>query len=451
MPKKSKTSSLHTSLKKRSLWQRPWVYLGLLLFITILFFVLLQVTPLRTTLLSPLIVRIQRWINPPAQNAFIPQQQDLVQTAAAATMQALLPIASPQPVPEQTSTPQSPAQQALPSPTSIPSLQASPAPPLPPVPDQAFIDGVVLEYQQFNNCGPVNLAMLLSFWGYPTTQKDTAPVLKSLDEDRNVGLDEMLTYLEEHTGLRAVIRYGGRMETVQQLVAAGFPVLIERGHTSPKDGWMGHYSLVTAYDNPGQFVRVPDSLLGNIHLDYAEFQRDWDQFAGIYLLAYPPEREVEALALLGPDADLAVNLENAARFYAAQASSSTGLDAFFETFALGTIYTLQEDYPAAAQTYDSAWALYAQLQPAQRPWRMLWYQFGPYESYYAMGRYADLRTLARQTLDDSYVDSLPETWYWAARAALAMQDLDAARFNLQKALDWWPDWPKALELRSAVH
>ncbi len=177
MPKKSKTSSLHTSLKKRSLWQRPWVDLGLLLFITILFFVLLQVTPLRTTLLSPLIVRIQRWINPPAQNAFIPQQQDLVQTAAALPCKPSSPLPHPN-LFQNKLRPQSPAQQALPSPTSIPSLQASPAPPLPPVPDQAFIDGIVLEYQQFNNCGPVNLAMLLSFWGYPTTQKDTAPVLK---------------------------------------------------------------------------------------------------------------------------------------------------------------------------------------------------------------------------------------------------------------------------------
>ena len=444
--KTPKPDQLSRRLRQDSIWRRPWPYLGILAALGLLAFAAWQLPGVRNRLM-PLWLRLYTSLNPPGQTAFVPQEQDQVATAAAATMQALIPSPSEMPATLYATPEPSP----MPVNTPLPLPSPTPWPELPPPPERALIEGVVLEYQRFNNCGPVNLGMLLSFWGYPTTQDNTAPVLKSLDEDRNVGLDEMLAYLQANTSLKAVIRYGGRMEDVQQLVSAGFPVLIERGHTSPKDGWMGHYSLVTAYDNPGGFVSVPDSLLGNIRLDYAEFQRDWDQFAGIYLLAYPPEREAEALALLGPDANPALNLENAAAFYSERAANSNGLDTFFETFALGTIRGLQGDPLAAAQAYDAAWAHYAQLPVEQRPWRMLWYQFGPYEAYYATGRYADLRALARQTLDDSYVDSLPETWYWAARAALAMGDLDAARFNLQKALDWWPNWPAALELQSAVH
>jgi hypothetical protein len=42
-----------------------------------------------------------------------------------------------------------------------------------PIPVKVVLGGIVHEYQQFNNCGPANLAMALSYWGWQGDQRDT--------------------------------------------------------------------------------------------------------------------------------------------------------------------------------------------------------------------------------------------------------------------------------------
>jgi len=194
-----------------------------------------------------------------------------------------------------------------------------------------------LEYQTFNNCGPANLSMDLTYWGWPTTQDVTKAGLRTHEDDRNVMLSEMRDFVIEKTNLSALIRYGGTIDTIKSLLSQGYPVLLERGHTDPEDGWMGHYSIVTAYDDAKQTVRIPDTLLGMMNLGYDELMRDWAHFDGIYLVVYPPEREAEVLALLGPDADPAVNLQNALDQVTARIQQVSGRELFFAWYSRGSI------------------------------------------------------------------------------------------------------------------
>jgi len=179
-----------------------------------------------------------------------------------------------------------------------------------PVPASFALEGMGLEYQTMNNCGPANLSMNITFWGWPTNQHITEDALKTHKDDRNVMLQEMLDYAEAKTSLKGLLRYGGDMEIIKRLLSNGFPVLLERGHTDEAQGWMGHYSIVTAYDDSTQTVQIPDTLLGMMSMTYAELESDWWHFDGIYLVVYPPDREAEVLALLGEDADPAQNLQN---------------------------------------------------------------------------------------------------------------------------------------------
>jgi hypothetical protein len=56
---------------------------------------------------------------------------------------------------------------------------------------------------------------------------------------------EMTDYVETQTDLKVMSRVGGRLDLLKRFVAAGFPVIIEKGFEGPKfDGWMGHYELV---------------------------------------------------------------------------------------------------------------------------------------------------------------------------------------------------------------
>ena len=177
-----------------------------------------------------------------------------------------------------------------------------------PVPASFALDGMGLEYQTMNNCGPANLAMNLTYWALPTNQSITETAIKTHKDDRNVMLQEMLDYTEANTDLKAQLRYGGDIELVKRMLSAGFPVLIERGHSDEDDGWMGHYSIVTAYDDATQTVTIPDTLLGMMNMSYADLERDWWHFDGIYLVIYPADREREVLSLMEKDSDPVENL-----------------------------------------------------------------------------------------------------------------------------------------------
>jgi tetratricopeptide (TPR) repeat protein len=79
---------------------------------------------------------------------------------------------------------------------------------------------------------------------------------------------------------------------------------------------------------------------------------------------------------------------------------------------------------------------------------MLWYQFGPYESYYHVGRYDDVIALADATL--ATARNLEESYYWRGRARLAQGNTDGARSDFKKALHYHEGWAPALEALASL-
>ena len=425
---------LKKSLGKRSLWRKPCPYLAILVAFALLGFVAMQI-PAVEIRVQNLYSDIYYRFNPPSENVFDPSQQGTLDASVLASLTAMAPTQTP--VPEQTPTPEGdPAQ---------PTATSEPTPTLAPVPAAFDLDGMGLEYQSFNNCGPANLSMNLTYWGWPTTQAVTKAGLRTHEDDRNVMLSEMRDFVIEKTSLSALFRYGGTLDTVKRLVSNGYPILLERGHTDPDNGWMGHYSIVTAYDDARQTVRIPDTLLGVMTLGYDELMLDWAHFDGIYLVIYPPEREAEVLALLGPDADPARNLQNTLDQVTARIPQVSGRELFFAWYSRGSILVEMQNYIEAAQAYDQAFAIYAELPAGERPWRMTWYQVGAYPAYYYTGRYQDCLDLAMQTLSNKRSPELPESWYWAGRAAAALQMTDDANSYYRKALEYHPGWALPLE------
>jgi tetratricopeptide (TPR) repeat protein len=106
----------------------------------------------------------------------------------------------------------------------------------------------------------------------------------------------------------------------------------------------------------------------------------------------------------------------------------------FSWFNVGTSQTSLGRHAEAAAAYDKARQL-------GLPYRMLWYQFGPYESYFAVGRYEDVIALADATL--ATARNLEESYYWRGRARLAQGDPAGARSDFQAALRFHEGWPPA--------
>lgn len=324
----------------------------------------------------------------------------------------------------------------------------TPGPTYTPIPEQVLLTGIRHEYQKFNNCGPATLAMMLSFWGWEGDQRDTAAFLKPAAQDRNVMPYEIVNYVEQKTEFRAIVRVGGTIDILKKFIAVGIPVMIEKGLDDSKQGWMGHYQLLAGYDDGPQQFNAYDSFAGDFNggktlpVTYATIEEYWRHFNNTFLILYPPNKAEDVAAILGSHLDETSNLLSAAEESSLDIFRLSGRDLFFAWFNRGSSLRLLSDYAGAAQAFDEAFNVYANLDKNDRPWRILWYQTGPYFAYYFTGRYYDVLNLADQTLD--IVNNLEESYYWRALAKEALGDRDGAIADLRASLEVHPDFEPSL-------
>ncbi len=379
---------------------------------------------------------IQYALSPPEEAVFIPQQQEKLFTLTAVSSPTAPPATA-------TPTEATVGQQATDRP--LPSNTATQMPT--PLPESVSLTGVRHEYQTWNNCGPTNLSMALSFWGWPGNQAASAAYLKPNPRDKNVMPSEMAGFIEMQTEFNALVRVGGNIEVVKRLVSAGIPVILEKGFEGPNfEGWMGHYVTVTGYDDAlGQFT-TQDSFLGpDVQVDYAVIETFWRAFNFTYIVVYPQDREVEIRTLLGPQYEEEASVRLALDLASQEIYTLAGRDQFFAWFNRGTNLVALQDYAGAAAAYDAAFDLYAALPEEERPWRMMWYQTGPYWAYYYTARYNDVIGLATTTLDAMSEPVLEESYYWRALAREALGDVDGAIKDLQISLEHHPEFSPSME------
>lgn len=384
-------------------------------------------------------------INPPQAVIFNPSEStpDEIATAVKATMNALV---SPTPV-INTPTPQS---TLAPTPTRMP------------LPPSIYLAGTRTEAQMWNNCGPATLSMALSFWQWTGgNQEDTAAILKPNPRDKNVMPYEMLDYVNNHTDLRAIMRMGGDLYTIKALLNAGFPVLVEKGFEPENlaaEGWMGHYNLVIGYDDAKQEFTTQDSYLLTLldsadrpsakgfKVSYDDMIKNWRAFNNVFIVIYTPYLENDVLNALGSLADETASYRIAAELAAAEAASLTDpRDQYFALYNLGTSLVKLADYGGAAIAYDKAFAIYPSIDNIYRPYRMLWYQTGPYYAYYYTSRYQDVINLATTTLDAESEHVLEESYHWRAMAKLQLGQQEAAITDFNNALRVHPGFSPSYE------
>jgi tetratricopeptide (TPR) repeat protein len=185
---------------------------------------------------------------------------------------------------------------------------------------------------------------------------------------------------------------------------------------------------------------VQDSLLNpDLRMSYAELGEGyWRDFNFVYIMVYAPEREAELLALLGERADETASYRLAEKRALEESQTLTGREQFFALFNLGSSRVGLQDYAGAAQAYDQAFAIYSRLSEDMRPYRLMWYQDGPYAAYYHTGRYEDVIELANTTFGWVGKQVLEESFYWRGMAYLATGQTNHALYDFQKAAELNP-------------
>jgi tetratricopeptide (TPR) repeat protein len=306
------------------------------------------------------------------------------------------------------------------------------------------------QHGRYNYCAPANLAMALSFWGWEGNQDVVGPVIKPDKMDRNVMPYEMVDYIESQTDLSVVDRVGGDLDTIKRFLAAGYPVLVERGvYLRDLTGivsWMGHYQVITGYDDVGGYFITQDSYLQpDYQVPYDEMLEHWRAFNYTYLVIHPPEEGETVMALLGPDADEKTNYENAALKASNEVFGLTGIDQYFAWYNRGTNLMRLQDYAGASAAYDEAFAMYPKIPEAERPWRMLWYQTGPYFAFFYAQRYWDVLYLADGTLNAMQGErNLEESYYWRGMAKAALGDTHGATQDFLTSLEYHKGFEPAI-------
>jgi tetratricopeptide (TPR) repeat protein len=382
----------------------------------------------------------------PSSTTVQPSSQSLAEPTAAATRTR--PAVAPTAAATSSTARPAASRTATSAPTPSPTTTRPPPTFTPTLPPAIRLTGLTHAWQTWNNCGPATLAMNLSYFGSRATQAEIAATLRPFKDDKNVNPGELAGYARAQ-GLRAQARVNGSPEMLRQLISAGIPVLIEAWYEpKPNDG-MGHYRLLVGYDDAAREWIAYDSYdshgvvkgqpYAGIRLPYVEVARDWPVFNRTYLLIYEEARAAAVEQVVGGDLDEAAMWARA--LAAAEAEVAQQPDDPFAWFNLGTDLTALGRFDEAASAYDRSRQL-------GLPWRMLWYQFGPFRAYYETGRYDEVIALADATLRTA--KHVEELFFWRGLAQQAKGDLPAARASLARALALNPNYADAQAALAAL-
>ena len=420
--------------------------------------------------LDNLRVRIIYFLHPPENVAFHPSGQSFT---------TLTPDS---PIPTSTLTPTI---------TPIPTELATPTVTSTPPPNSVILSNIpfVNQSNRYNYCGPANLAMALEYWGWQGNPGSTLeprdqiaavakpgvndPSLNFIDRgntDVNVMPYELVDFVNETTTYKALFRYGGDLDLLKRLIAAGFPVITEKGIYEPLSPdytvqWGGHYSFTTGYDDNLQefvwqdsYLPEPTSVGKNSRASYMDYINNWRAFNYVFIVVYQPERESELYQVLGNWADESWAAQKALDTAEQEIASLKldGNDLFFAMFnKVTSLVNLQNpEYGQAAAAYDEANSYYnnqlIQLDDKPIPYRIMWYQTAPYFAYYYSGRYQDIIDLANKNLSERIVlpRTLEESWFWRARAEYALGEFGNAFADMRQALHYHPNFQPALDMFS---
>lgn len=234
--------------------------------------------------------------------------------------------------------------------------------------------------------------------------------------------------------MTADYRVNGTLEILKRFLAAGYPVIVEKGYIiqsdGPDAGWAGHYLLLTGYDDARGIFTSQDSFIGpDQEVAYEALDEGWREFNRAYLYYYPNEEPPDLDGILAGDIDQDLNREGAIEVARAEIEEDPGDP--YPWFNLGSNLLYFERYRQAANAFDSALEI-------GLPWRFTRYQFGPYIAYFNQGREEDVIELADATLHRT--SKAEESMLWRGWARYRLGDVNGAIEDFRAALTVNPNY-----------
>ena len=281
--------------------------------------------------------------------------------------------------------------------------------------------------QTFNNCGPSALSMDLSYYGVHVSQETLADDLRPThnetgkNDDKSTTPEEIVGEAEKY-GFTAYYRPNGSIQLLKDFIANGIPV-ITRTLFMPNEDF-GHYRVIKGYDDTTGQIIDEDGFSGpEVHYSYADFMSLWQEYNYEYIVLVPPGKDALVQSIIGKDFDSTTAWENAAAVAKSQlATNSSDVRAGFN-LSVADYYL---------HGYADSVAEFEKVQPSL-PMHTLWYQMEPIESYYELGNYAEVFSLANSILTNG--DPIyPELLVLEGQAYEKQGDITDARAAFEKAI-----------------
>ena len=317
-----------------------------------------------------------------------------------------------------------PAPPLIGAPAEAPNDAAQPLRPSPepePLPVRAELSQPRHAYQLMNNCGPVTAMMALSLFDINVSQAEAAAALKPGAFDRNVTSTELTNYIESF-GVNAPVRIRGKLDLIKRLIVAGIPVIVHQRMTVNDD--IGHYRLITAYDDATSTLTAADSYMGpRYSLDYASFKALWGAYHYEYVPLFSDDQSDVVRSILGESWDPDANWRMALNV--AQSEVLDQPDDVYAWWRLGQ---------AQHATGNSAAALESFVRSSELglPLRHFWYQYSPFEVLFALGDYEELERWTNSVL--AGYPGNPEVLVYKGKALEATGRADEAQVLYRRAL-----------------
>ena len=298
------------------------------------------------------------------------------------------------------------------------------------IPPAMRLPNLTMQHQDLNRCSAAALTIQLSYFNTGDYQ-EIIHLLNPYGGDVSVRVEEMVR-IAEYYGLKALVRRGGTIDLLRQLVAAGFPVLLENAYQDGEDAyrdWMSHNRVLMGYDDRLEQFYFFDPLLGagddgrGRAMDYANVDDLWRQFNRDYVVIYREFDEGRLLDILGEQYQPEFNAQWTlvqAQFdiYGENADAFAYLNRGWAQVQLG-------QFTEAVEAFDTAVEMGI-------PARMLWYEFGLFEAYLAAGRYDDVLAQGRLVL--LATEGVEEIYYYMGRAHAAKGETEQAIELYQSAI-----------------
>lgn len=271
--------------------------------------------------------------------------------------------------------------------------------------------------------------MDLSFYGVHVGQEELADILRPTHnmtgkgDDKSTPPDEIAAQAEAY-GLVAYFRPNGNIDLLKRLVVAGFPVMTRTLLNTSED--FAHYRVIKGYDDAKNEIIDEDGMQGeNATFSYTDFLALWKPFNYEYVVLATPDEQTEVESILGADTDSATAWHEAAQS-AKQALTTDSGDTAAE-FNLSVADYHVGDYQGSVTAFEVA-------EPSLSE-HALWYQMEPIESYYELGDYDEVFSLAQKIFADNN-PAYPELYVIEGESYLKEGDVSSAKTAFETALKY---------------